>query len=87
MYEIIVHKRVRERHRELEDRDVQHAWYNCLRSAPRIDSPLDTYVAVGQDGKGRLIEIVAVRLAGNTWLIYHAMAPPSKKTLRELGFA
>jgi hypothetical protein len=42
-------------------------------------------VAVGFDGKGRLLEMVAVLGPDGIWLVYHAMTSPSKKTLKELG--
>jgi len=38
----------------------------------------------GYDPQGRYIEMVGVLLADGAWLVYHAMTPPSKKTLREI---
>jgi hypothetical protein len=84
MERVDIHPRVRARHPELSDRDVRDAWYACIRSAPRLDTLPTEYIAVGLDGTGRLIEMVAIRLADHGWLVYHAMTPPSKKTLKEL---
>jgi hypothetical protein len=82
---VFVHRRVGQKHPELSDRDVFDAWTNCVRSRPRLDKNPDEYIAVGVDGNGRTIEMTAKRSAGGDWLIYHAMTPPSKKTLKELG--
>jgi hypothetical protein len=82
---IFVHKRVSQKHHELCDQDVLDAWENCIRSRPRIDKNPDEYIAVGLDRNGRAIEMTAKRSLGGDWLIYHAMTPPSKKTLKELG--
>ena len=41
----------------------------------------------GYDPRGRYIEMVGVLLADGVWLIYHAMTPPSKKTLKEIESA
>lgn len=82
---VVVHPRVVARHPELTEADVLNAWFHCIRSAPRVGKKVNQYVAVGIDLKGRLIEIVGVRSIGGSWILFHAMRPPSKKTLRELG--
>jgi hypothetical protein len=82
---LYVHPRVHERHPELLDRDVIAAWETALLSTPRTEKNPNEYLAVGFDGRGRLLEMVAVRLDGCDWLIYHAMTPPSNKTFEELG--
>ena len=82
---LIVHKRVTERHPELTEEGVRAAWENALVSTPRIAKDPDEYVALGFDGDGRLLEVVATRLRDGDWLIFHATTPPSDKTFRELG--
>jgi hypothetical protein len=82
---VFVHKRISQKHLELCNQDVLDAWENCIRSRPRIDKNPDEYIAVGLDRNGRAIEMTAKRSSGGDWLIYHAMTPPSKKTLKELG--
>ena len=39
------------------------AWENSIASTPRTQKDPNEYVAVGFDGKGRLVEVVAVRSA------------------------
>ena len=41
---------------------------------------------VGFDLKAREIEMVGV-LTADGWLVYHAMTPPSKKTMDEMAKA
>jgi hypothetical protein len=84
---IIVHQRVHERHPEIEDSDVIAAWSNCIRSAQRAGSAFSDTVAVGFDGKGRLIEMIAVLRPDGFWLVYHAFTPPTQRVLKELGLA
>ena len=85
MAELVVHPRVMARHPELSEAGVVSAWENALVSAPRTSKETNEHIALGFDNDGRLLEIVAVRLEGGSWLIYHAMTPPSKKTYAELG--
>ena len=82
---VAIHPRVCERHPELTDEDVLAAWANCLRSSHRSLGTLEDHVALGLDGKGRAIEMIAVLQPDDSWLIYHAMTPPTQKVLRELG--
>lgn len=83
MENVYVHPRVHSRHPELDDADVLSAWRNAIEVVLRQGESGTLYVAVGSDPKGRLIEMVAV-FDGASYLIYHAMTPPSNKTLREL---
>lgn len=82
---IIVHQRIMERHPEISEEDVIHAWKNTLRYVQRRRNGTDSFVAVGPDRQGRVIEMVGVFLSGGDWLIFHAMRPPTKNTLKELG--
>ena len=85
MDEAIVHPRVQERHPELQSADVLSAWANAIATRSRIDDGTDRLVALGTDGNGRLVEMVANRLKDGTWVVFHAMTPPSRNTLVELG--
>jgi hypothetical protein len=87
MLTIKVHPRVHRRHPDLTDDDVLGAWANCIRSVPRVDKNPNEHIAVGSDGKGRLVEMVGVRLMDGSWIVFHAMTPPTRKTLLELGLA
>lgn len=83
MNDVFVHPRVLDRHPDLRERDVLSAWRNALEIARRDSEDGVYYVAVGSDSNGRLIEMVAMR-SDDEFLIYHAMTPPSKKTMKEL---
>lgn len=85
MGRLIVHARVHIRHPELEDSDVETAWNSAMVSVPRLSKNPSEYVALGFDGKGRLLEMVGIRSSTGDWLIFHAMTPPSKRTLQEFG--
>ena len=82
---LIVHPRITARHPQLTSEDVAAAWNGALISAPRLPNRPDEYIALGFDAKGRLLEVVAVRLDSADWLAFHAMTPPSGKTFKELG--
>ena len=82
-----VHDRVSARHPELKVEDVESAWRNASVLVERVtDSfPGVVPVAVGSDSRNRLIEMVATVKDDETVLVFHAMTPPSAKTLRETG--
>lgn len=82
---IEVHPRVMRRHPELTPEDVAHAWGNRVAEAFRVGASPECVCAVGFDRAGRMVEMVAVELADGTPLVYHAMTPPSRKTLAEVG--
>lgn len=80
-----VHKRVCRLHPDLTEKDVLTAWSHIVRSFTRTWTDQRECVAVGVDGKGRLIEMVAIRSQNGSLLIFHAMTPPTKKVLKEMG--
>lgn len=84
MEQTIVHPRVYERHPELQEKDVLSAWDNMVAFLPRLESEPTRYIAVGSDPNGRLLEMVAQKARDGRWIIFHAMTPPSRKTLIEL---
>ena len=86
MDNIIVDARVHKKHPEIEDTDVFSAWKNTINVVLRETSEKDFLIAVGSDMKGRLLEMVATEEDDGTKHIFHAMTPPSEKTLRETGF-
>ena len=87
MDRIFVSDRVETRHPEqrVTKRDAADAWRRAIRSRPRLGKNPNEYIAIGVDGKGRLVELVAVRDADGDFLIYHAFTPPTRKFKRELG--
>jgi hypothetical protein len=85
--DIEIAPRVSARHPELTDADIFSAWGNALVIIERGGIPLSDVilVAIGADSKGRLIEMVgAIKESGMVY-IFHAMTPPSRKTLHEVG--
>lgn len=78
-----VHPRVSSRHPEVSVEDVEAAFESTLRSRPRDTHPIQ-WVGVGTDGRGRLIEYVAVENEPDGWLVFHAM-PATVKVLSEVG--
>ena len=84
--EIFVHPRIFDRHPEISEEDVLSAWVNFIRMQTRRAPDSEQVVAVGFDKKGRLLEMVAV-FNETGYLVYHAMTPPTKKMLAELGLS
>ena len=84
MQNVEVLGRVMERHPELTRDDVLSAWENTVAVAYRIDGEAERQVGIGTDRNGRLLEMVAARTKEGGWIVYHAMTPPSRKTLAEL---
>ena len=82
MSHIIVSSRINKRHPNINDDDVIHAFKSMLRHKQREG---DEYIAVGADSKGRILEMVYIyNFEHDFFLIYHALIPPTKKTLNEL---
>ena len=81
--QVFVHGRISKRHPELSNDDVLSAWNSSIAWALRKTAAQNQVVTVGFDSNGRFIEMVAVEDDGD-YLIFHAMTPPSKRTLAEL---
>ncbi|MCL2757474.1 MAG: hypothetical protein FWD43_05295 [Coriobacteriia bacterium] len=89
MFDVIdVNPRISKRHPEILETDILSAWKNAFVIVERSGAPLPdaVLVALGSDTKGRLIEMVGSVTRSGTVHIFHAMTPPSKKTLEEVGF-
>jgi len=86
MEKVLIHPRIGNLHPELTNKDVLDAWDKVIHSKTRLDKQPYECIAVGMDSTGRLVEMVAIRLASGDMLIFHAKTPPTKKTLRELEF-
>lgn len=84
MEELWVHPRIVEKHPELSEDEVLHAWHSCLKSVLRVDKGPDEYIAVGVDSSGRMVEMIARRMPDGSFIIYHAFTPPTRKALFEL---
>jgi predicted glycosyltransferase len=82
MSQIIVSSRIKKRHPNVNDEDVVHAFKSMLRHKQREG---DEYIAIGVDSKGRILELVYIyNFEHDFFLVYHALVPPTKKTLSEL---
>lgn len=72
----------------LSAEEVSYAWEHALRMRERHgtdDPPL--WIAVGPLPDGRIAEMVGFLDVTGTWCVFHAMTPPTKKFLDELGLA
>ncbi len=79
---IWVHPRVTAKRPGIMVEDVVAAFSGTLRRIPRVGTT--QWVGIGIDGRGRLLEYVAVENGADHWMVFHAM-PATKKVLRELG--
>lgn len=86
MEQVVVLDRVPARHPEVSKQDAADAWNNCIKCMPALDKDPDRYIAIGVDGKGRLIELIVIRKAGGLWLIIHGQTPPQESIKKALGF-
>lgn len=82
---LYVMDRIPRRHPNISKQDVVVAWNNAIIQAPRQDGRSFECIALGFDGRGRLLELVGRRQNNGDWVIFHALTPPTAKTLRELG--
>lgn len=85
MGEARVHERVMRRYPELSEEDVICAWRNAFVVQRRWRTNPAVIAAVGADWSGRVLELVALELEDGNVLIYHALTPPTGKTISELG--
>ena len=85
MGDVVIHPHVLERHLDLTGDDVLGAWDNARRWVTRSRSSFDETVAVGIADSGKTLEMAAVFREDGTWLVYHAMCPPTNGTLKEVG--
>jgi hypothetical protein len=83
--DIQVHGRISQRHPEISERDVRTAWRNFVRRSKRVGASEEYFVAIGFDKSGRALEMVGLLKADGTWLVYHALTPPTKAVMAELG--
>jgi hypothetical protein len=70
----------------LTDEEIGHAWRNAFEwvRRDRTDGGID-YALVGIDQRGRLVELVARKCSEDGYIVFHALTPPTKRMLAELG--
>jgi uncharacterized DUF497 family protein len=70
----------------LTEKDVAYAWGSLLRCRQRMSNDEPTrWIAVGLLPNGQAAELVAFQDVHGEWNVFHAMAPPTKKFIKELG--
>jgi hypothetical protein len=80
-----IHERVCRKHGELSKDEVLKAWDGRIKCQMRTGPWPPQYVAVGFDGKGRALQMVAVYDPAQDFvLIFHAM-PLTGSVKQELG--
>jgi hypothetical protein len=78
-----VHPRVAQRHPEVTPKDAAAAMRGMISYRQR---PTGEWLAVGLDGRGRLVELVyQYDEEDYFFFVFHGMTPPTGKTLRKLG--
>lgn len=81
---IIVHRHALKH--GLSEAEIIYAWSSANEILPRLDSGLPVqYVALGFSPAGLPVQMVGVRDDNGGWLVFHAMTPPQKSFLKELG--
>lgn len=83
--DVKVHPRVMRRHPELAEEGVLSAWGNAYWYRIRHGEDKQFHVAIGSDVKSRFVELIAVEDDDGALVIFHAITPPTKKTMLELG--
>lgn len=84
MVEVVVHGHALKH--GLTSEEIEFAWRGFIRKRHRCTPHSDQVVAVGVTREGVVVEMVAVEKE-DALLIYHALTPPTKSVLRELGLA
>lgn len=82
MFEVMVHPHALKH--GISESDILHAWENFIAKQRRTAPREDEIVAISATANGMMIQLVAKDL-GDVLLIFHTMAPPSEKVMRELG--
>jgi hypothetical protein len=68
----------------LSEEQIRYAWDNFIKKAYRGKPNEGEVMCVGFDRNGAMIQLVAVERSFG-FLVYHAMTPPARNALKELG--
>lgn len=70
----------------LSENEIRYAWEMIFKSTLR-DNGADParWIAVGWLPDGRQAQLIAIKDRDGNWEIFHAMTPPTKKVMKELG--
>lgn len=69
----------------LTEQEIRYAWDHFVRMLHRGSPREGQILAIGCDLQGRLVQMAAVERFDGV-LIFHAMRPPTRNALLELGF-
>jgi uncharacterized DUF497 family protein len=70
----------------LTEKEVAYAWNSPIRCRQRLSDDEPTrWIAIGMLPDGRMTELVAFQDTKGNWNVYHALTPPTKKFIKELG--
>ncbi|MDD7465262.1 MAG: hypothetical protein PUK59_03375 [Actinomycetaceae bacterium] len=70
----------------LSANEVTYAWETLLECRMRLDERFPPrWIGLGVLPDGRLTQLVATEGADGVWHVFHAMTPPTKVFLKELG--
>ena len=82
MLEVMVHPHALKH--GISESDILYAWENFIAKQRRTAPREGEIVAISATANGTMIQLIAKDL-GDVLLIFHTMAPPSEKVMRELG--
>ena len=77
-------EKVVERYPNLTYEEVESSWDARLKTQIRMHDEMPYIVSIGVSSRGQLVEIIAFDDGGDT-VIFHAMTPPPRNLLAELG--
>lgn len=70
----------------LSSDEVEYAWESLVRCQLRVsDDWPPRWIGLGVLPDGRIAQMVAIEDAQGNWRVFHAMTPPTKSFMRELG--
>lgn len=81
---LVVLDRIKKRHPDITNEEVVSAWESRIKTQFRVDEDKPYLISVGVSNTGKVLEMIAFEDESDV-VIFHAMTPPSKKFLKEIG--
>ncbi|MBB5846928.1 hypothetical protein F4555_001724 [Mobiluncus mulieris] len=70
----------------LDEAEIEYAWNHLVATKLRFDGSMPPrWIGLGSLPDGRMVQMVASESGFGDWYVFHAMTPPTKTFLRELG--
>lgn len=84
-FQPLIHPRIYHSQANISQEDILQAWNNALASAPVINESgcRQVWLTLGYDRQGRLLELASIHDQARLWMVFHAMTPPSHKTIQK----